>query len=236
MEPPRRAPGTSPARPIHSTESSRPRAVHCFLSISSSSPEPKIRKVQSGWRGATSAQVSRSMSMPFWSESRPTLTTTFSVREEGTSGMKGIGFGMKDASSRPWRIHRSASSRVSASIRSTSLSASAPARSARSPSSTRRTWLMPMTVRPVVSASSTHSIAHTGVTITTAPGRAAWNSRVSLAACSRIPVARSARSLLSATLSRPLMPCGAHTRRVDVVQRRGGVRGVRRAPGRPRAR
>ena len=59
--------------------------------------------------------------MPFSSCSRPMLTTAFSVRGEGTSGMKGTGFGMNEALFMPCPIHRSASSRVSASMRSTSL-------------------------------------------------------------------------------------------------------------------
>jgi hypothetical protein len=48
------------------------------------------------------------------------LTTTFAVRGEGTSGMKGSGFGMYETLLRPWPIHRSASSRVRVSMRSTS--------------------------------------------------------------------------------------------------------------------
>lgn len=49
---------------------------------------------------------------------------------------------------------------------------------------------MPITVSPRVSACATHSMAHTCVTTTTAPGRAARNSAVSLTACSRMLASR----------------------------------------------
>lgn len=48
------------------------------------------------------------------------LTTHLSERSEGTSGKNGSGFGMKPTLSIRCRIQRSASSRVSVSIRSTS--------------------------------------------------------------------------------------------------------------------
>ncbi len=58
--------------------------------------------------------------MPFSKARRPTLVTTFSVRGAGESGMNGSGFGMLPTFSMPARIHRSASSGVSTSSRSTS--------------------------------------------------------------------------------------------------------------------
>lgn len=48
------------------------------------------------------------------------LTTAFPVRGEGTSGTHGTALGRYEALSRPSPIHRSASSRVRTSIRSTS--------------------------------------------------------------------------------------------------------------------
>ncbi len=63
---------------------------------------------------------------------------------------------------------------------------------------------MPMTVCPPVPASATHSIAQTWVTMMTAPGRAAVNRAVSLAAWVRMPASRAARRRCSATLARSL--------------------------------
>lgn len=107
--------------------------------------------------------------------------------------MNGSGFGMLSTFSMPDRIHRSASSGVRTSSRSTS----GYQRRTRSPRvdfwlASKDSWLIPMTESPLVSARATHSIAQTWVTITTAPGAAARHSSLSSSALARIPARRAA--------------------------------------------
>ncbi len=116
----RSAPATSWVRPMKVTLSAMPSWALCLRSACSSSPAPYRRRVHPRWRAASWAQASSSRSTPFSSCRRPMLATTFSVRGEGVSGKKGRGLGMKPTLSMRWRIQASASSRVSASIRSTS--------------------------------------------------------------------------------------------------------------------
>lgn len=73
-------------------------------------------------------------------------------------------------------------------------------------------WLIPMTVSPLVSASATHSIAQTWVTMTTPPGRAARSSSLSCSALTRICARRAAWRRRSGAFSRPLIP---RSRRAD---------------------
>lgn len=87
------APGTSSVRPRQPTEESSPRPVHRAFRSASSSPVPYTSSRQSGRSGATSAQASRSMSMPFWSvkpaDARDRLLTAW--RGHLRQGGQGVG-------------------------------------------------------------------------------------------------------------------------------------------------